>query len=62
MRYVCSNCGEPCYYDGRCGDDPVLICDCIKESYWINDRIGGYFVYKNNAHPVTWEEYIKNKK
>jgi hypothetical protein len=26
--YVCSNCGCGCYYDGRMGDGPILMCCC----------------------------------
>ena len=28
--YVCSQCHKPCYYDGRCGDGQILMCDCAK--------------------------------
>lgn len=24
--YVCSACGKEAYYDGRCGDGPILMC------------------------------------
>lgn len=61
MKYVCSNCGKECYYDGRCGDGPVLFCDCTKNSYWVNDRCGGYITYKNDAHPIPVDEYLKLK-
>ena len=30
MSYVCSQCGASCYYDGRCGDGPILTCGCDK--------------------------------
>lgn len=46
MRYVCSQCGVECIYDGRCGDGPVLVCDC---------RNIGYFAYDtfiSTAKPV----------
>ena len=56
MRYICSNCGSECYYDGRCADDPILICNCSKHKRWINDGRGGYEVYVNNAHPVCDDE------
>lgn len=59
--YVCSNCGDFCYYDGRCGDGPVLMCECFKKGVWINDGRGGYHVYPNNAHPVSFLEY-QNKR
>jgi hypothetical protein len=29
-NYVCSYCGAAAYYDGRCGDGPVLMCGCDK--------------------------------
>jgi len=29
-NYVCSYCGKGAYYDGRCGDGPVLMCGCDK--------------------------------
>ena len=54
-NYVCSNCGASCYYDGRCGDGPVLDCACTKRGRWIDDGRGGYTVYPNDAHPVSAE-------
>lgn len=27
-NYVCSVCGKSAYYDGRCGDGPILMCGC----------------------------------
>ena len=38
--YTCSKCGVSCYYDGRCGDGPILMCDCnaAEDAYWANDR------------------------
>jgi hypothetical protein len=24
--YVCSKCGKDAYFDGRMGDDPILMC------------------------------------
>lgn len=53
----CSNCGQECYYDGRCGDGPVLICKCTKRKRWINDGRGGYEVYANDAHPIEDDEW-----
>lgn len=39
--YMCSRCGATAYYDGRCGDGPVLLCNCAK-GQWIDDGRGGY--------------------
>lgn len=60
FNYVCSNCGQKCGYDGRCGDGPYLRCKCAsaENSYWINDGRGGYTVYLNNAEPMHIREYI----
>ena len=54
--YVCSNCGEEAYYDGRCGDGPVLICNC-RNGRWVNDGSGGYQTTRNGAHAVRKDEY-----
>jgi hypothetical protein len=63
-NYVCSNCGASAYYDGRCGDGPVLTCPCTKRGHWVDDGRGGYMVYPNDAHPVdkestpsNWDDY-----
>ena len=50
-EYVCSSCGAAAYYDGRCGDGPVLMCGCDK-GQWIDDGRGGYHDNPKNAHPV----------
>lgn len=55
--YVCSNCGEKCYYDGRCGDGAVLYCECSRQGYWYDDGRGGYMVYPNNATPIHPKDY-----
>lgn len=60
-NYVCSNCGAGCYYDGRCGDGPILYCECANEknTTWVNDGRGGYPIYKNDAKPVPkgdWDD------
>jgi hypothetical protein len=49
--YICSHCGVAAYYDGRCGDGPVLMCDCDKGA-WIDDGRGGYYANPHNAQPV----------
>ena len=58
-NYRCSHCGAEAYYDGRCGDGPVLVCDCVspRNTRWINDGRGGYQVNRYNAKPVSSEEY-----
>ncbi len=34
-EYICNKCGKEAFYDGRCGDGPILICGC--------DKIGSYY-------------------
>ena len=57
-NYVCSHCGEPAYYDGRCSDGPVLMCNCVspRNTRWVDDGRGGYTVNRYNAEPVE-EDY-----
>jgi len=56
--HVCSNCGAPAYYDGRCGDGPVLTCGCDRRgSRWINDGRGGYMSNPSGARPVEGENW-----
>ena len=31
--WVCSRCGNGCYYDGRMGDGPILMCSCDKNRH-----------------------------
>ncbi len=62
MEYVCSNCGNPAYYDGRCGDGPVLVCECSKRKRWINDGRGGFEVYENNARPIAKNNFWRKDK
>lgn len=57
MSYVCNNCGAKAYYDGRCGDGPVLTCGCDRRgSQWIPDRGGGYYSNPTGAKPVKQED------
>lgn len=54
--YVCSNCGAPAYYDGRCGDPPILTCGCDRKGRrWVNDGRGGYYTNPSGATPVEGE-------
>jgi hypothetical protein len=55
-NYVCSHCGAAAYYDGRCGDGPVLMCGCDK-GRWVNDGRGGYYTNPRNAQAVESENY-----
>ncbi|MHA2066418.1 MAG: hypothetical protein ACXABY_18760 [Candidatus Thorarchaeota archaeon] len=51
--YVCSVCGAGVYYDGRCGDGPVLMCRCDEiGSTYVKDRMGGYHTNPTGAKPV----------
>lgn len=38
--YFCSCCGASAYYDGRCGDGPILMCGCdaAEMAAYANDR------------------------
>lgn len=49
--YICSVCGAGAYYDGRCGDGPVLICGC-NELVWVDEGSGGYYTNPLRATPV----------
>jgi hypothetical protein len=41
MNYRCSQCGAAAYFDGRCGDGPILLCGC-DNGPWVDDGRGGY--------------------
>ncbi len=57
-NYVCSHCGAEAYYDGRCGDGPVLMCGCDKRGRrWVDDGRGGYYTNPSGAAPVEGESY-----
>lgn len=32
-RWSCSKCDAACYYDGRCGDGPILTCKCNESEH-----------------------------
>ena len=52
-NYSCSICGKEAYYDGRCGDGPILMCGCDKRGQrWVNDGRGGYYTNPSGAEPV----------
>ena len=58
-NYVCSRCGASAYYDGRCGDGPVLTCGCDKIGPPAYDaRMGSVDVYYPNADakPIPAED------
>lgn len=54
-NYVCSRCGAGAYYDGRCGDGPILMCGCDK-GQWINDGRGGYYDNPTGATAIKKED------
>lgn len=54
--YVCSHCGEPAAYDGRCGDGPYLVCKCSKATQWVDDGRGGYSYNVLGAKPISVTE------
>ena len=57
-NYVCSHCGAEAYYDGRCGDGPILMCGCDKRGRrWVDDGRGGYYTNPSGAAPVEGESY-----
>jgi len=55
-QYCCSNCGAEAYYDGRCGDGPILMCNCDRRGRWIDDGRGGYYENPSNARAVASNE------
>lgn len=59
-NYVCSVCGAGAYYDGRCGDGPVLMCNCDK-GRWIDDGRGGYYDNPTGAQAVPSDSYYSAK-
>ena len=65
QNYICSVCRQVCYFDGRCGDGPILMCGCDKGE-WVNDGRGGFYTNPSGAKPVqagepawdkSWENY-----
>lgn len=57
MTYVCPVCGTEAYYDGRCGDGPILLCKCRGRSKFFDDGRGGYEVYERDITPIKQEDY-----
>ena len=51
MRYSCSHCGAEAYFDGRCGDGPVLVCGCDRP-ITVQDRFGPESIATTDARPV----------
>lgn len=39
-KWICDQCGHGCYYDGRMGDGPILMCKCNEawDYYWSKER------------------------
>jgi len=61
LNYECSSCGEPAYYDGRCGDGPVLMCGCDKTGEYVHEGSrGGYYTNPKNARPIPGDGLAKN--
>ena len=54
MNYICSNCGAPAHFDGRCGDGPVLVCECRNLGKQVDDGRGGW--WQPLAYPIKKEE------
>jgi len=50
-NYTCSRCGASCYYDGRCGDGPIMTCGCDKMGMGVSDGRDTWYP-ESNAHPV----------
>ena len=50
-EWFCSVCGTRAYFDGRCGDGPILVCGC-DQGKLIKDRIGEYYDNPTGAKPV----------
>jgi len=59
-NWVCSHCNASAYYDGRCGDPPILMCGCDK-SVWIDDGRGGYPAPTTDAKPVKSKGLVSVK-
>ncbi len=55
MKYTCSDCGSEALYDGRCGDGPVLVCDCRKKGHY------AYGVFVTTAKPIPADEEAARK-
>lgn len=59
MRYVCNKCGKAAYYDGRCGDGPILMCGhgypykAVPEDDNAPYRDHGYDGYDGSSY--TWD-------
>jgi len=54
--WACSECGEWAYYDGRCGDPPVLLCGCDQKGPVIEDSRSGSI---SQYYPAATAQPIK---
>lgn len=62
-NYKCSICGKAAYYDGRCGDGPVLMCGCDRAgSRWVDDGRGGFWTNPTGAKPVDAKDDFRSHK
>jgi hypothetical protein len=51
-------CGASAYYDGRCGDGPILMCGCDKQKKWyVDEKTGKAVIVDSPAQPVREEEW-----
>jgi hypothetical protein len=53
MEYHCSVCGAGAFYDGRCGDGPILLCGCDQGQYVDEGSRGGYHVNDTGARSTS---------
>lgn len=50
-EWSCSHCGAAAYFDGRCGDGPVLLCNCDKGE-WVDEGSRGGYYYPTGAKAI----------
>ena len=64
QNWACSRCGQFAYYDGRCGDGPVLLCGCDEIGPVMEDTRGGSLtrVAMNDAKPIPVSQNYKPPK
>lgn len=57
-QYKCNLCGAGAYYDGRCGDGPILMCGCDKQKKWhVDPQTGKAVIVDSPAQAVKDEEW-----